>query len=112
MTLAHTDGDSLTINSFTGSTTGVYIYKVDAVPNTLVGTQGIGTNDKYFGVYKIGDNSATYTAVYDYTGNPDVGANELDLVLFKRNDNASIWSDATAILDVGPVQLDKTQNIS
>jgi hypothetical protein len=100
VSLSHPDGDNLTVNAFTGSPTAAHVYMVNEYPNTLSGTQGVGINDKYFGVFKIGDNSATYTVNYDYTGNPGVGANESNLKLYKRNDNATtLWVDATATLN-------------
>lgn len=100
VSLSHPDGDNLTINSFTGSPTGAHIYLVNDHPNSLTGTQGVGANNKYFGVFKVGDNSATYTATYDYTGNPHVGTNESNLVLYKRlNNSITTWSDANAILN-------------
>jgi hypothetical protein len=60
LSLSSADGDQLTVNSFTGSPTGVHLYVVEETPNSLTGTQGIGGNEKYFGVHKVGDNAATY----------------------------------------------------
>lgn len=101
VSLSHSDGDNLTVNTFTGSPTAAHVYLVNEYPNTLGGTQGVGINDKYFGVFIVGDNSATYTVNYDYTGNTGVGVNESNLKLYKRNDNATtLWVDATATLNI------------
>lgn len=101
VSLSHPDGDNFTINSFTGSPTGAHIYLVNEYPNSLTGTQGVGLNNKYFGVYKVGDNAATYTATYNYTGNPYVNSSEPDLKLYKRlNNSVSTWNDASATLNV------------
>ena len=78
------------------------VYYVNTTPNSTSGIIGIGGNDRYFGVHKFNDLTATYTATYNYSGNPYVSAfNEPTLTLFKRPDNTTtVWTDAVATLDI------------
>ena len=109
ITLTHTvTTESLSVTAFTGSPSGVHIYRVDAVPQIYSGTcasgsmvctnggPGIGcTNDRYFGVFAVG--TTTYTATYNnYTANPFViPAN----VLAGRNDNSvATWVNLAATI--------------
>lgn len=100
--IAHADGESFTATSSSGNPDGIQVYRVDEQPNTLSGTVNIGAMNKYFGVFQVGGTSPQYTAVYNYTGNPDVTAgNENSLALFKRNNNSiTSWADGAASLDV------------
>lgn len=109
VSLSSADGDQLTVNSFTGTPTGAHVYLVNETPNTLTGSQGVGGNEKYFGVHKIGDNAATYTATYNYGNNPLVDGSELSLVLYSRSNNSiTTWSDAVATLDANANDLTVT----
>jgi len=92
---------SYTAGTFTGEA-GTHIYTVNEVPNTTNGITGVGSNDRYFGVFNANLTSPTYTATYNYTGNPFVTVpNEPSLNLFKRTDNAAIttWSNTAATLN-------------
>jgi Concanavalin A-like lectin/glucanases superfamily/Secretion system C-terminal sorting domain len=93
-TLSHTTGESLTVTSTAGSPDGIQVYRVDGQPNTLSGATGVGSNDKYFGVFQAGGTAPQYTAVYNYSGNLGVNiGNEFQLRLNKRTDNAATtWS--------------------
>ena len=103
LSLAFCGGENLTVSNMSGTPNGVHIYSVGAVPNTTVGIVGLGSNDRYFGVFKVNDATATYTATYDYTGNPHVGpGNEPTLLLFKRADNEdALWVNTGATLNTG-----------
>ncbi len=88
--ITHPTGESFTATSSTGNPDGIHVYRVDEQPNTLAGTSGVGTNDKYFGVFQVNGTAPTYQAAYNYTGNPGVTpANEVELRLNKRTDNSS-----------------------
>jgi hypothetical protein len=99
--IVHADGENFTVTSSSGNPDGIQVYRVDEQPNTLNGTGSLGAMNKYFGVFQAGGTSPQYTAVYNYTGNPDVtAANENLLALFKRNDNSVInWTDGAATPD-------------
>lgn len=87
--LAHASGESFTVTSTSGNPDGIQVYRADEQPNTLAGATGVGTNDKYFGVFQVNGTAPQYTAVYNYTGNAGVTPlNEPDLRLNKRTDNA------------------------
>lgn len=122
ISLAHPSGESLTANAFTGTPTGAHVYRVDFAPviyggtcatgtmNPTTGVTGLGSNDRYFGVFVAGGTSPTYTATYNYWGNPAVNtSNEASLMLFKRNNNAvSPWANAGAVLNTTANTLTKT----
>jgi Concanavalin A-like lectin/glucanases superfamily/Secretion system C-terminal sorting domain len=97
--LTHPTGESFTVTSASGNPNGIQVYRVDEQPNTLTGATGVGTNNKYFGVFQAGGSSPQYTAVYNYNGNPGVTpANENQLRLNKRTDNSvTSWTTMTDI---------------
>jgi Concanavalin A-like lectin/glucanases superfamily/Secretion system C-terminal sorting domain len=99
--LTHPTGESFTVTSSSGNPDGVQIYRVDEQPNTLSGATGVGSNNKYFGVFQVGGTTPQYTALYNYNGNTLVNAtNENTLALFKRNDNAAAtWANSSAALN-------------
>jgi hypothetical protein len=103
--LRYCSGESLTVSNMSGSPTGVHIYSVGRVPDDVSGILGLGTNDRYFGVHKIGDASASYSATYDYTGGEANGhemgvESESLLALFSRSDRSdSPWVDTGAAQD-------------
>ena len=96
-------GENLTVDNMSGAPEGVHIYSVGSLPSVVTGISGLGTNNRYFGVFKINDAAATYTATYDYTGNPHVGvSSEPTVQLFKRDDNADLtWINTGAVLNTG-----------
>lgn len=89
--------------SFTSGTAtgdrGAVVYIVKEKPGSTSGITGIGTNDRYYGVFAAGITNPEYTGVYTYTGNPFVtAANENNLALFKRADNSvSTWTNAFGV---------------
>lgn len=97
------DGETFTLSNMSGTPAGVHLYYVNNYPNDVSGLSGSGTYDRYFGVHKIGDPVATYTATYNYTGNPYIDAsNEPTIQLFRRADNASFpWVNTFGILNMG-----------
>jgi hypothetical protein len=102
-TLSHTDGDSVTVTTTSGTITGLHIYRVDDTAFRTGSNVPLGYNVdplRYWGVKVIGT-SATYDVIYDYSGHPLSGP-EADLRLVKR-DNLSDenWLDASATLDEG-----------
>jgi hypothetical protein len=94
-------GESFTVTSSTGNPNGIQLYRVDEKPNSETGILGVGPNNRYYGVFQVNGTTPTYSAVYDYTGNPFVTpSNEITLALYKRTDNTiSTWINATATLN-------------
>ncbi|MDQ6845567.1 MAG: LamG domain-containing protein [Bacteroidota bacterium] len=92
--LTASTGEKFTATNTTGNPAGIQVYRVDTIPNTTNGANS-GTNNKYFGVFQVNGTSPTYTAVYNYNGNPLVNpGNENNLRLFKRADNSvTVWTD-------------------
>ena len=100
-------GQNFNVSNVSGSPSGVMVYYIHNVPNSIIGIAGLGSNDSYFGVHKFNDASSTYTATYNYSNNPHVSnMNEPTLALFKRADNSSTtWVDALATLDISNTNL-------
>jgi hypothetical protein len=96
------DGELFTLSNMSGAPTGVHLYYVNNFPNDVSGLSGTGTYDRYFGVHKIGDPTATYTATYNYTGNPYINtSNEPTVELYRRPDNATFpWVNTFGTLNI------------
>lgn len=101
ISISHASGETFTVTSTAGNPDGIQVYRVDEQPNTLNGSLGVGTNNKYFGVFQVNGTTPVYQAVYNYTGNPLVNAgNENTLALFRRENNAaSSWTNTSASLN-------------
>lgn len=103
-TLVLPTGENFSTLQGAGTALGLYVYVVKDPPEIQAGILGLGSNDHYFGVKKteipVGT-TASYTATYNYTGNPFVSsAAEPTLQLFKRNDNsATTWTNSGASLN-------------
>ncbi len=104
-TLTLPTGENFSALQGAGTALGLYVYVVKDPPEIQTGILGLGSNDHYFGVKKAEDFSAgttaSYTATYNYTGNPFVSTStELTLQLFKRADNsATTWANSGATLN-------------
>ena len=101
-TISSCDGETLTLSNMTGNPSGVLLYFVNTTPNNNTGIVGLGNNDRYFGVFKVNDATATYTVTYNYSGNPHIGsANDATVELYQRNNNTdATWINTGATLDV------------
>ncbi|MBT3648930.1 MAG: T9SS type A sorting domain-containing protein [Flavobacteriales bacterium] len=94
--LSHPDGDSLNIESTSGSFSGVHLYRVDSFPNETNAPAPLQYLDssRYWGIFPI--INANYDIDYYYNGNPAVGNDECVLAFAYRNDNADDDWDAQA----------------
>lgn len=100
LSISSCDGETFTISDMSGTPTGAQLDYVNSVPNNVEGILGLSSNDRYFTIHKTDDPTATYTATYNYTGNPLITSYESTLALFKRADNTSTsWVNANAVLD-------------
>ncbi|MEO7045154.1 MAG: LamG domain-containing protein, partial [Ferruginibacter sp.] len=52
--IAHASGETFSVTSTSGNPDGMQVYRIDEQPNTLNGAVGVGTNNKYFGVFQAG----------------------------------------------------------
>ncbi|MDX2248733.1 MAG: LamG-like jellyroll fold domain-containing protein [Bacteroidia bacterium] len=96
--LIHPDGDSLSVETITGSPAGIHIYRIDQAPN--VTTPPTGTtqldNQRYWGVFTVGGTNPTFSVRYHYAGNP-LATGACGLSLARRNNNAiTSWTNLTA----------------
>ena len=77
-----------------GNTIGVQVYLIKEKPGSLNGITGIGSNDRYFGLFSCNNIYEIGGGIYNYTNNPFVnGLNESDLRLFIRDNNSdTTWT--------------------
>lgn len=104
---ASTEGDSVRISNVSGTVlpNGLFVYSIEATPNSVSGITGLGGNDHYFGVFTSCGTNVTYTIEYLYRENDAVQASpqidESSLKLFSRLGNMSnTWTDAGAIVSL------------
>ncbi len=94
-------GEVFTATSTSGAPAGIHVYRVDAVPSSTTGIVGLGTNNKYFGVFQAGGVTPQYTAVYNYN-NTIPGPAETDIRLYKRaNNSVAAWTVTAATQNTG-----------
>ncbi|MEQ1553207.1 MAG: LamG-like jellyroll fold domain-containing protein [Ferruginibacter sp.] len=94
------DKYNATLTSPISTANGIHIYGVNNYPNTLNGTQGVGTNRAYYGTFIANNNgAATYDAGFSFQAlEPMLPTNLADLRIYKRTDNAATtWVDAGAV---------------
>jgi len=107
--LASQEGDSLGVSAVSGIPNAIHIYNVDELPNVTAGTDGLGANNQYFGVFKVDGTTPTYTATYYYRENDayQIGAVELGVYTYIRDNNADlIWTDPSPTLNITTKTLD------
>lgn len=87
----------LKIDSVQGNPDGVFIYRVNSLPNSSTGLSGVGDNTVYFGTFVAGGTAPEYNITFDYNNYPSAFADEQNLELNKRIDNSvSFWAAASA----------------
>jgi hypothetical protein len=96
LVLGSPSSGSVAIQNVT-TNSGMHIYRVDAVPSSVSGLSGLGTNNKYWGIYTANVITATYEEVFDYSNYPDALVNETSLNLFYRQKNDQTnWNNRLA----------------
>ncbi len=110
LSLTSTNRGNFSIESPAGSPSGAHVYRVDMVPNSTTGIpMGLGSNNVYYGTFIVGGTAPTYTSNYVYTNYPDAVADETNLILLNRDDNADAsWANMGATLNTGTDQLQAT----
>lgn len=97
ITLNSTANGNVTIDNVTHGTNprGIHIYRVDNYPNTQSGiTQGLGSNNVYYGTFVADPRNYSYDLNYDYTNYPDAVAEWSNVTLYNRDDNSdATWTD-------------------
>ncbi|MFZ1695125.1 MAG: thrombospondin type 3 repeat-containing protein, partial [Flavobacteriales bacterium] len=88
-----TDGTSFTADTYTGSPTGVHVYKVNEAPNnvTLPTNYTVLETSEYYGVHVVGGTAPTYTGTWNYSSNTNIDGqpNEAGVRLARRANNAA-----------------------
>ncbi len=95
-----TNKDTIEATILTGSNAqGLHVYAVNEKPNTQSGQLVLANNNRYAGVFVVGDtNQLNYNLKYSYAANPHFtgGMYHDQLLLYKRKHNA----DAPWVLDI------------
>jgi Concanavalin A-like lectin/glucanases superfamily len=105
VTTGITNKDTIEATMLSGSNVqGIHVYGVNEKPNTQNGQLVLTNNNRYGGVYVVGDsNQVSYNMKYSYSANPHFTAGLFhdQLLLYKRQHNADgTWIlDLTAIID-------------
>jgi hypothetical protein len=101
-----------TLDSMANNLKGIHLYRVNNIPNSDTGIQNRGGTNQYFGVFSVGDyNTGVYKAGYNYATYPNAVANNANLHLYNRRDNAvSQWTQAPAANDVTNTLVHAKQN--
>jgi hypothetical protein len=110
LALGHPDyTDSMVVNGFSKTPTGIIIYRIDSTPNNTNRSGGSTSMGKshYFGVFIINSTSLTYKAILYYKGYPGISDNS-QLGMLGRPDNANAWNDSTYTLSTSKNTLTKT----
>ena len=91
---------SLSIQTIQNNPSGLHLFRIDHLPNTINGLGDYGNNQTYFGVFFT--NQASGTAQFSYANYPQATANETNLNLYKRAaNNVSFWAYSNATLNTG-----------
>jgi len=108
--LASTDKGNIEVNTVAGNPAGIHVYRVDGTPNSTTNiTQGLGSNNLYYGTFVVNGTSPTYTIEHTYTNYPDAIDQEPNLILYKRDDNSDpTWLNLSATQNAPANTLTKT----
>ena len=100
LNLASAAGDDITVNVTSGTADLLQVIRVDGSPNNKTNPGGIDNMSayNYFVVKAFGASSFAYEVVYNYDGHAGI-ADESELYLCSRADNASSWTLTSATRD-------------
>ncbi len=102
--------DSLVVNTFSTTPTGVFIYRIDTAANYTTAPAGysaLATN-YYYGIFIVGSATPTYTMTYYYTGNPYASSPSLIGMVSRFDDTVSTWANVSATLNLVTKTFQKT----
>jgi hypothetical protein len=92
----HTNGDSLTATTTSGTISGIQVYRVDDISmrtSSTVDSSGWTVDPlRYWGVKVIGTGSPTYKAVYNYTNHPGITTDANLRLVSRTNISDASWS--------------------
>ena len=95
-----TYGDSLTVNNFSSTPTGIQIYLIDTMPNYTTAPSGYASlaTKYYYGVYSIGSTTPTFQVNYYYKGNSQIVGPGLYGIATRNDNSVTTWTDFGAVL--------------
>jgi hypothetical protein len=101
VSLAHGDGDGLTISGVTGDPDGVQLFRIDDVPNAVDPPAGWDriADLRHWGVFLVGGTSPAATVAYAYAGYPDNTDSYLAGFAGRMAADDPAWTDPGAIID-------------
>jgi hypothetical protein len=106
----YTYHDSVNVNGFSSTPTGIHIFCIDTNPNytTLPSGYASFASGYYFGVFIVNASGETYNFTYHYTGNPGASTPGLLGVVTRVNNTVTSWSDLSATTNTTSGTLTKT----
>ncbi|MCH7724630.1 MAG: T9SS type A sorting domain-containing protein [Bacteroidetes bacterium] len=109
--ISHTDGDSISVTTTSGTITGLQVYRVDAnsMRSNSVGPENytFDTN-RYWGIRVFGTGTPTYTITYNYGGHAGITDESALKLVYRSNISDPSWTDVAASLDDVANTLTKT----
>ena len=101
VSLAHGDGDGITLSDVTGAPDGVQIFRIDDVPNAVDPPAGWDriADLRHWGVFLVGGTSPAATVTYAYAGYPDNTDSYLAGFAGRMAADDPAWTGLGAIID-------------
>ncbi|MCH7974781.1 MAG: T9SS type A sorting domain-containing protein, partial [Bacteroidetes bacterium] len=109
--VTHTDGDSISVTTTSGTITGLQVYRVDAnsMRSNSVGPENYTCDaSRYWGVKVFGTGTPTYTVTYSYDGHHGITDETALKLVYRSNISDPSWQDVVAALDNAANTLTKT----
>ena len=109
--ISHTDGDSISVTTTSGTITGLQVYRVDAnsMRSNSVGPENYTCDaTRYWGVRVYGTGTPTYTVTYSYDGHPGITDETTLKLVYRSNISDPSWQDVVAALNDAANTLTKT----
>lgn len=101
VSLAHGDGDGITLSDVTGAPDGVQLFRIDDVPNAVDPPAGWDriADLRHWGVFLVGGTSPASTVTYAYAGYPDNTDPYLAGFAGRMAADDPAWTGLAAIID-------------
>jgi len=109
--VTHTDGDSISVTTTSGTITGLQVYRVDAnsMRSNSIGPENYTCDaTRYWGVKVFGTGTPTYTVTYSYDGHHGITDETALKLVYRSNISDPSWQDVVATLNDAANTLTKT----
>lgn len=94
--------DSLVVNNFSSTPSGVQMYLIDTIPNCVIPPSGYVTlvTTYYYGVFVCDNKGANFKMTYYYSGNPAVTSPSQTGIATRSDNSVLSWTDLNASLNL------------